>query len=124
MKHTASDTSSAGAHERRDEKVYSITSASTSHSDELGSREIRYAVSMGIRTLCFIAGVIVWNHVLWLGVVLFVGAVFLPYTSVILANAGVRTKAEGDDLMKPGAYGEIGGAQRREPLPGPSRDRP
>lgn len=110
------------ASERRGEQVYSITSAASSHSDELGAREWRYAISMGFRTICFVAGVLVWNHVLWLGVLLFAGAVFLPYTSVILANAGVRHKAEGDDLMEPGPFGEIGDAPRREPLPGAPRD--
>lgn len=128
MNQTPSDSSSAGsgqrrgdaaqrrdeAAERRGEQVYSITSASTGHSDELGARELRYALSMGFRTLCFIGGVLVWNHVLWLGVLLFVGAVFLPYTSVILANAGVRSKADGSDLMKPSPFGEIGDGAPRE----------
>jgi hypothetical protein len=108
VKNTASQSSSAGTADRRGDQVYSITSASTGHSDELGARELRYALSMGLRTACFVGGVAVWNHVLWLGILLFVGAVFLPYTSVILANAGVRSKAEGSDLMKPEPYGEIG----------------
>ena len=92
---------------RRTEQVYSITSAHTAHSDELGAREMRYAISMGVRSLCFVGGVIAWQYVTWLGVVLFVGAVFLPYTSVILANAGVRHKASGSDLMTPEPFGEI-----------------
>ena len=93
---------------RRGEQVYSITSASEAHSDELGAREIRYAISMGIRTLCFIGGVVVWSHATWAGAVLFALAIFLPYTSVILANAGVRKKGDGSDIMKPEPYGAIG----------------
>lgn len=92
---------------RRSEQVYSITSASEGHSDELGAREIRYAISMGIRTLCFVAGVIVWSHVPWLGAAFFALAIFLPYTSVILANAGVRKRGEGSDILKPEPYGEL-----------------
>lgn len=116
MKHTPPKGSSTGSAGSRDEQVYSITSASEGHSDELGSREIRYALSMLVRTLCFIGAVVAWNHVMWLAVVLLVGAVFLPYTSVILANAGVRTKGEGSDIMKPEPFGQIGEgpAERRD----------
>ncbi len=97
--------------------MYSITSASTGHSDELGAREIRYAVSMAIRSICFVAGVIAWQYVVWVGVVLIVLATFLPYTSVVLANAGVRKKATGSDIMTPDPYGELPSApeDRGEP---------
>jgi len=74
-------------------------SAAESQSADRSRRERRYAISMGIRTLCFIGGVIVltavpspWSRLGW---ILFVGAVFLPYTSVVLANAGVRKKGMG-----------------------------
>ena len=100
-----------GEHQRRDEQVYSITSASSSHSDELGAREITYAISMLVRTLCFVGGVVLWPYSMWVGLVLFLFAIFLPYTSVILANAGVRRQATGDDIMKPGPVGEIEGSR-------------
>lgn len=80
---------------RREQQVFSITSASTSQSEEIGKRQKRYAISMGIRTLCFILACVFWNHILWLAVVFIAGALFLPYTSVILANAGVRRKGAG-----------------------------
>ena len=55
---------------------------------------------MAIRTVCFVGAVIAWQTVgAWLGAVLFVGAIVLPYTSVILANAGVRTRGTGADLL-------------------------
>lgn len=105
------------ASRRRSEPVYSVTSAATGHSDEIGSREKRYAISMAVRTLCFVGAVVADG---WLRWVLVAGAVFLPYTSVILANAGVRRRASGSDLMTPGPYGEIEqpGAATSEP---PSR---
>ncbi len=87
--------------------MYSITSASTGHSDELGGREKRYAISMAIRSVCFVAGVIAWQYQVWAGVTLIVLATFLPYTSVVLANSGVRSKGSGTDLMTPDPYGEI-----------------
>lgn len=111
-------------HRGDDEQVYSITSASTGHSDELGAREIRYAISMGIRSVCFVLGVIVWQYQVWAGVVLIGLATFLPYTSVVLANAGVRKKASGSDIMTPDPYGELP-AGDADPAEGPedSRDR-
>jgi hypothetical protein len=49
-------------------------------------RQRRYALSMGIRTVCFFAAVMVGPGVLrW---VLVVAAVFLPLVAVIMANAG------------------------------------
>lgn len=86
---------------RRDQEVFSITSASTSQSEEIGKRQKRYAISMGIRTLCFVLAVVFWSHVLWLAVVFIAGALLLPYTSVILANAGVRKKGTGPSPFLP-----------------------
>jgi hypothetical protein len=83
------------------EPVYSVTSARSGQRDEIGSRERRYVISMAIRTACFVGAVIAWQTVgAWLGAVLFVGALVLPYTSVILANAGTRAQATGADLLK------------------------
>ncbi len=80
---------------RREQQVFSITSAATSQSEEIGGRQKRYAISMGIRTLCFVLGVAFWSHITWLAVVFLGGSLLLPYTSVILANAGVRSKGAG-----------------------------
>jgi hypothetical protein len=82
------------------EPVYSVTSARSGQRDEIGGRERRYVISMAIRTLCFVGAVVAWQMVgAWLGAILFVGALVLPYTSVILANAGVRHRATGADLL-------------------------
>jgi hypothetical protein len=82
------------------EPVYSVTSARSGQRDEISGRERRYVISMAIRTLCFVGAVIAWQTVgAWLGAILFVGALVLPYTSVILANAGVRRRATGADLL-------------------------
>ncbi|TXL63134.1 DUF3099 domain-containing protein [Aeromicrobium terrae] len=97
------------ANDRDDDQVFSITSARSGHSDDLGSREKRYAISMGIRTLCFVGAIIAWQTIGgWVPWLLLVGAVVLPYTSVVLANAGVRQRGEGDNLMKPEPYGTLG----------------
>lgn len=80
--------------------VYSVTSAKEARSDDLLSREIRYGIAMGIRTLCFVGAVVVWRMGGgWWAWLLLAGALVLPYTSVILANAGVRRRATGADLL-------------------------
>ncbi len=80
--------------------VYSVTSAKVGQSDDMASREHRYIISMAIRTACFVGGVIAWQTVgAWLGATLFIGALVLPYTSVILANAGVRRRGSGTELL-------------------------
>jgi len=97
--------------EPRKQQVFSITSAATSQSEEIGGREKRYAISMGIRTICFVGCVAIvsttsmpWSLFGWL---LLVGALLLPYTSVILANAGVRKKGAGPSAFGPEAAGEL-----------------
>ncbi|GAA3533807.1 hypothetical protein GCM10022234_33350 [Aeromicrobium panaciterrae] len=84
--------------EPRKQQVYSITTAATSHSDDIGGRERRYAISMAIRTLCFVGAIIADG---WLRWVLVAGALLLPYTSVILANAGVRQRGSGPSVFGP-----------------------
>lgn len=80
--------------------VYSVTRAKSGHHDDIFGREKRYAISMTIRTVCFVGGVIAWQTVGgWLPWVLVAGAALLPYTSVILANAGVRKRATGTNLL-------------------------
>lgn len=105
----------------RKQQVYSITSASTSQSEELSGREKRYAISMGIRTLCFVGCVAIvtttsmpWSILGWL---LLAGALLLPYTSVILANAGVRKKGAGPSPFDAEPAGEI-----EPPRPAAPRD--
>lgn len=98
----------------RGQEVFSITSAPESHSSELGAREKRYAISMGIRTLCFVGAVVVSGPLRW---ILIAGAVFLPYTSVILANAGVRRKGAGPSPFGPEPKGELESGTHRPDLP-------
>ncbi len=63
-----------------------ITTARSSAAEDMRSRQRRYAVSMTIRIVCFVAAVAVGPGVLrW---VLVAAAVFLPLFAVIMANAG------------------------------------
>ena len=60
-----------------------ITDARSPASVEHDSRVKRYALTMGFRTLCFVAMVFVDGPMRW---ILFAGAVVLPYVAVIVAN--------------------------------------
>jgi hypothetical protein len=63
----------------------SITSAGDPLSVDQSSRARRYFISMMIRTICFIATVILPSPYRW---VTLLGAVLLPYVAVVIANAG------------------------------------
>ena len=67
-----------------------ITDARVGSSREMASREKRYAITMGIRTACFVSMIFVDGPFRW---VLLAGAIFLPYIAVVLANqANTKTK--------------------------------
>lgn len=79
---------------RMDEEVHRITTAQTGLSKEQKARTRRYLISMAIRTACFLAAVFADG---WLRWAFLVGAVFLPYLAVVVANAG----RENDDFTGP-----------------------
>lgn len=63
---------------------------------------VRYAVSMGIRMVCFILAVILQNWMTW---VLLAAAVVLPYVAVTTANVGsdrYMGRRQSEDLDAPG----------------------
>lgn len=64
-----------------------ITTASTSRSDEIRRREVRYLISMGVRTICFILAIVFHGYWRW---IFAAGAIILPYIAVVVANAGAR----------------------------------
>lgn len=65
----------------------SVTSLPQSPQDEARGRVRHYAITMGIRTVCFILMAVVYP-VGWWTFVFAAGAIFLPYIAVISANAG------------------------------------
>lgn len=72
----------------------SITSARPSRSSDINRRQTRYLLSMGIRTICFVLAVVTTGWLRWSFVV---GAVFLPYVAVVLANATDSRRSAGPD---------------------------
>jgi Protein of unknown function (DUF3099) len=72
--------------------VYTVTDARRPLSEDIGYRERRYLLTMGVRALCFVLSIVfaVTLHGAgrWLAVLALVGAVVLPYIAVIFANGG------------------------------------
>lgn len=74
---------------RTPDAAQSITGAPESLAADQARRARRYLVQMGIRVVCFLLAVLLWQRVpLWVSLVLIVGAVVLPYIAVLFANAG------------------------------------
>jgi hypothetical protein len=65
--------------------VYQITAARLAVPDDVAARQRRYLVSMAIRTVCFVAAIVVPGWARW---VLLAGALVLPYVAVVFANGG------------------------------------
>jgi hypothetical protein len=99
---------------RRDHRtdVVRITTAPESPGSEMAHRQKRYMISMGIRTLCFIAAIAIGQG--WLRWVLVAGAFVLPYVAVVMANSA-SPRLEGSDPLGPGSHPELGGGPPETP---------
>lgn len=69
-----------------------ITTARSGRSADIHRREVKYLISMAIRTVCFILAVVLSG---WLRWVMVGGAFFLPYFAVIIANAADGRESAG-----------------------------
>ncbi|MCP9947860.1 DUF3099 domain-containing protein [Actinomadura madurae] len=74
----------------REPAVYTVTDAPRPMSEDIGNRQRRYLISMGVRTACFLGAVAaaVAGAPWWLALLMVVGAAVLPYVAVIFANGG------------------------------------
>lgn len=77
------------------QQVFSITSARRALSEDVDDRNIRYLVSMAIRTACVLGAALVGGYWRWIFVC---GAVFLPILAVMVANAGREPAGQIDEL--------------------------
>ena len=67
----------------------SVTTLVDSPGADRRRRMIRYSVAMGIRMICIVMMLFVQG---WLLIVCALGAIFLPYFAVILANAATAPR--------------------------------
>ncbi|MGI5201030.1 DUF3099 domain-containing protein [Spirillospora sp. CA-108201] len=88
----------------REPPVYTVTDAPRPMSEDIGHRQRRYLMSMGVRTICFVGAVVaaVAGAPWWLALLMVVGAAVLPYVAVIFANGGREPTAPGafDDRVR------------------------
>ncbi|MDN5585665.1 MAG: DUF3099 domain-containing protein [Brevibacterium sp.] len=81
-----------------------ITTADTALDDDMKSRIIKYSITMGIRTLCFVLAYVMFRLnltvLMWVCVA---GAVLLPYPAVIVANAGRERTRNDESALLDGA---------------------
>jgi hypothetical protein len=102
---------------RRKAAVYTVTDAHRPMSEDIDYRQRRYLVSMGIRTACFVLALFLAGHAPWWVVaILLVGALVLPYISVVIANGGREPENAGrfDDAQVAGRKA-ISGPRRKIP---------
>lgn len=79
-----------------------MTEARQSRSAEIGQRERRYLIIMGIRVLCFVITVVLFlNHAGWFSLLPAAGAILLPYFAVVVANTRQQTGDTGFRPYKP-----------------------
>ncbi|QCB97713.1 DUF3099 domain-containing protein [Arthrobacter sp. PAMC25564] len=87
-----------------DTEVHSITDAAAAHSDEMRQRMIKYAVAMGIRMVCLILVFVVDG---WFKILPVIGAVFLPWIAVVIANGSDKAEIHSDSLLDYVPMGEL-----------------
>jgi hypothetical protein len=85
---------------RRKGQVYRITEAPRSLSDDIGSRQRKYAISMGVRAVAFVVAAIAPLPVP-LRVLLIIAALVIPYVAVVYANGGREPTAHADSPYEP-----------------------
>lgn len=87
-----------------DTEVHSITDAAAAHSEEMRQRMIKYAVAMGIRMVCLILVFVVDG---WFKILPVIGAVFLPWFAVVIANGGDHAEVHSESLIDYVPLGEL-----------------
>lgn len=94
------------------EAPVSITSARTGRSADIKRREVKYLISMAIRTVCFVLAVVLTGPLRW---VMVAGAFFLPYFAVIIANAADGRSTAGPAEFEDEHLPQITAAASAEP---------
>ncbi len=100
-------------------EVHSITDAAAAHSDEMRERMIKYAVAMGIRMVCLILIFVVDG---WFRLIPVLGAVFLPWVAVVIANGSDKAEVHSDSLLDYVPLAELDAAAPAEQYPADADD--
>ena len=92
-------------HSHDSAEVHSITSAPGPHTQDMTHRMKVYALQQGLRVVCIIGVVVV--PVLWVRIVLAVGAAVLPWIAVMLANRGADRSERTSSYLQPAQRPEL-----------------
>jgi hypothetical protein len=90
--------------------VYDITAARRGLREDVRYRQQRYAISMTIRTVCFVLAVLTSGALRW---TFFVLALVLPYLSVVFANSGREPSHPPPSTLLTESPPEIGSSPKR-----------
>ena len=105
--------------ESGDTEVHSITDAAAPHSDEMHQRMVKYAVAMGIRMVCLITIFMVDG---WFRLIPVLGAVFLPWVAVVIANGSDKAEVHSDSLLDYVPLAELDAADPTKQYPADDGD--
>ncbi len=67
------------------QEVYNVSGVQSSLTDDVRLRTRKYAISMAVRTVCFLGAIVTEGALRW---TLFCAALVLPYVAVVMANGG------------------------------------
>jgi hypothetical protein len=95
-------------------EVHSITDAAAAHSEDMRDRMVKYAVAMGIRMVCIILIFVVDG---WFKIIAIVGAVFLPWIAVVIANGNDKAEDHSESLLDYVAVPELERSPEPEEAP-------
>ena len=105
----------------RQPEAVRITTAAESRDAEIAGRQLRYVLSMTVRTVCFLGAIAAsLAGITWLWPILILAALVLPYVAVVMANAR-HTRGDGFELAEQRTERPELGPGPTTPQPGPSR---
>jgi uncharacterized ion transporter superfamily protein YfcC len=97
----------------REPEAIRITTATRSRNEDIAARQKRYLISMTIRTVCFVLGVVSLGH--WFMWVFLVASFLLPTIAVVVANSSSPPDPGGPDYFEPDlSTRALSGPPRRE----------
>ena len=96
----------------KNRETQSATSLRRAPSDDAHSRMTKYFVMMSVRVVCFVLMVVITPYG-WHTWLLAVGAIFLPYLAVVVANVG----SDAREVTGVAPEGQIAAAAPEPPAP-------
>lgn len=91
-------------------EAVNITSAQPGRSVDLHRRQLRYLISMLIRTVCFVLAVVASGPLRWVFVAC---AILLPYVAVVFANTASKRTVVAADVYQPEPLASLETGQQR-----------